>query len=243
MDLIHSLPFLSTAITLAFAGAVFWRYLKGRRKHTLMWTIGLLLYAAGTFAEAFLAVAWSPFVLRLWYLCGAMLTAAWLAQGSFYLLIRKPRVADALLAGLALLSLIAAGLVFTAPMSDATFRLGVPISTQYKEILTRTGPMVGLTVFLNIYGTLGLVGGAAYSAWLFWRKRVLFNRMLGNIFIAAGALFPAMAGTLIRVGLGDWLYVSELIGAAVMFFGFTLATQPAPVEKSKEKPATLAAGA
>ena len=237
MDLLHTLPFLSTAVTLAFTWAVFYRFLKGRRKHTLMWSLGLLLYAAGTFSEAFLAVAWSPFILRLWYLSGAMLTAAWLAQGSIYLLIRKPRVADALMLGLVGLSAIAIGLVFTAPLADTAFRAGVPVSAQYKEILARTGPMVALTIFLNLYGTLGLVGGAAYSAWLFWRKRILANRMLGNLLIAGGALFPAMAGTLIRVGLGDWLHVSELIGAAVMFAGFTLATQPSPVEKDRPAPA------
>ncbi len=241
MDLIHALPFLSTTVTLAFAGAVFHRYLKGRRLHTLLWSLGLLWYAAGTFSEAYLAVAWSPFVLRLWYLSGAMLTAAWLAQGSFYLLIRKPGVAHALLAGLLILSALSAVLVFTAPVDGAAFRFGAPISTQYKDLLTRGGLTVPLTIFLNLYGTVGLVGGAAYSAWLFWRKRVLFNRMLGNLFIALGALFPAMAGALIRAGLGDWLYVSELIGAAVMFAGFTLATQPRPVEK--EKPATLPARA
>jgi hypothetical protein len=239
MDLIHALPFLSTAITLAFAGAVFQRFLKGRRKHTLLWSLGLLLYAAGTFSEAFLALAWSPFILRLWYLSGAMLTAAWLAQGSIYLLVRKPRVADALLIGLVGLTLVAIALVFSAPLAATAFRAGVPVSTQYKEILTRTGPMVALTIFLNLYGTLGLVGGAAYSAWLFWRKRILVNRMLGNLLIAGGALFPALAGTLIRVGLGDWLYVSELIGAAVMFAGFSLATQPAPVER--ERPASAPA--
>lgn len=232
MDLIHSLPFLSTAVTLVFAAAVFNRFLRGRRAHTLMWSLGLLLYAAGTFSEAYLAVAWSPFVLRLWYLSGAMLTAAWLAQGSFYLLLRKPGVAHALLAGLLVLSALSAVLVFTAPVDGAAFRLGVPVSTQYKDILTRGGLTTALTIFLNLYGTLGLVGGAAYSAWLFWRKRVLFNRMLGNLLIALGALFPALAGTLIRVGLGDWLYVSELIGAAVMFAGFTLAVQPQATHKA-----------
>lgn len=237
MDVIHSLPFLSTAVTLAFASAVFYRFLKGRRKHTLMWSLGLLLYAAGTFSEAYLALAWSPFILRLWYLSGAMLTAAWLAQGSFYLLIRKPRVADSLLLGLIGLSVLATALVFSAPVDGAAFQPGIAISTQYKDLLTRGGVMVPLTIFLNLFGTVGLVGGAAYSAWLFWRKRVLLNRMLGNILIAVGGLFPAMAGTLIRIGMGDWLYVSELIGAAVMFVGFTLATQPQPVEKPAAVPA------
>ncbi len=237
MDLLHTLPFISTVITLAFAGAVFYRFLKGRRWHTLAWSFGLLLYAAGTFSEAYLALAWSPFILRLWYLSGAMLTAAWLAQGSVYLLVRKARVAHGLALALAVVSLAALGLVALAPLDAAGFQPGVAISTQYKDLLTRTRPMVILTVLLNIYGTLGLVGGAAYSAWLFWRKHVLLNRMLGNILIAVGGLFPAAAGTLIRVGLGDWLYISELLGAAIMFVGFTLATQTQTAPKEQTAPA------
>ena len=37
-------------------------------------------------------------------------------------------------------------------------------------------------------GTLTLVGGTIYAAFLFWRKKVLVNRLYGNILIAAGAL-------------------------------------------------------
>jgi hypothetical protein len=84
-----------------------------------------------------------------------------------------------------------------------------------------------LTILLNIYGTLTLVGGALYSAFLFWRKKILANRMFGNILIAAGALSPAMGGTFLRAGLTDLLYLSELIGAILMFIGFLMATSGA----------------
>jgi len=231
MDLIHFLPFLSTAITFFFAATVLNRYRVGRRPHSLMWGIGLTFFGLGTLAEAYLALRWSPTLLRLWYLCGAMLSAAWLGQGTIFLLVRKPGVASSIALGLAAVSLVAAVAVFTAPVSGAAFQTGVPVSTQYRDLLTRTSLMVVLTILLNIYGTVTLVGGAAWSAWLFWRKHVLANRMLGNILIAAGALFPASAGTLIRLGVGDWLYVSELLGAGLMFLGFWLATQPQPAER------------
>jgi hypothetical protein len=73
------------------------------------------------------------------------------------------------------------------------------------------------------------VGGAIYSAYLFWRKQVLLNRVLGNILIAAGALSPAMAGTFIKAGLADMLYPSELVGVIVMYIGFLLAVTHRPV--------------
>jgi hypothetical protein len=129
-----------------FALSVFNRYRIGRKPYTLMWGIGLTLYGIGTLAEAYLAIGWSSLLLRLWYLSGAMLTAAW-------------------------------------------------------------------------------------SAWLFARKRVLPNRMMGSILIAVGGLFPASAGTFISLGWGDWLYLSELFGAALMFLGFWLATQPQTAER------------
>ena len=90
---------------------------------------------------------------------------------------------------------------------------------------------MALTIILNIYGTITLVGGALYSAWLFWRKKILLNRMLGNMLIAAGALMPAMAGTFLRLGLVDWLYVSEFLGVVLMYAGFSLATSSNPVRK------------
>lgn len=234
MDWIHILPFLSTAITFVFAAVVLNRYWHGRRKHSLMWGIGLVLYGLGTFSEAYLALAWSGAILRLWYLTGAMLTAAWLGQGTAYLLIRKRGVADAMALVLLVVSLLAALLIAFAPVTGQGFVTSAPISAQYKEagLLGRNGLVILLTVLLNIYGTVLLVGGALWSAWLFWRKRVLRNRMVGNVVIAAGAMFPAGAGTLIGLGLGDCLYLSELIGAGLMFLGFWLATQPQPVERA-----------
>ena len=84
-----------------------------------------------------------------------------------------------------------------------------------------------MTIILNIYGTLALVGGAAYSAYIFWRKRVLFNRMVGNVMIAIGALMPAMAGSFVNLGMADVLYLSELVGVILMYTGFVKATTPA----------------
>ena len=48
--------------------------------------------------------------------------------------------------------------------------------------------------------------------------------------IAAGALSPAMGGSLLKAGLGDWLYVSEFIGAVLMYLGFRLAVKGRPAE-------------
>jgi hypothetical protein len=70
------------------------------------------------------------------------------------------------------------------------------------------------------------VGGAAWSAWIFWRKRILLHRVIGNVLIATGALLPAFGGTFSRLGIGGALYLSELLGAVLLFAGFMRAITP-----------------
>ena len=224
----HYLPFLSTLVTFAFAAAVFIRYLRRPGPHLLLWTVGLLFYGVGTLAEIILAFSFHGLVLKLWYLSGAMLTAAWLGQGSVHLLIRKPGLAWTLTGLLAAVSLLSAGLVLSAPVSAAasSYNTALAISSQYKSILTRSGLTIALTIILNLYGTLVLVGGAVYSAVIFFRKHAQVNRMIGNILIAVGAMAPAMGGTFVTMGLPDLLYLSELIGVILMYIGFIQSTVP-----------------
>lgn len=237
----HYISFLSTIISFAFAAAVFNRYRYKQGNHLLFWGIGLVLYGVGTLTEVVLGFTFSGLALRLWYLCGAMLTAAFLGQGTVFLLIRRRGVAPAMAGVLVVVALLALGLMLAAPLTPqaAAYNPALPVSAQYKDILTRGGATILLTILLNIYGTITLVGGALYSAYLFWRKKVLANRMLGNILIAAGALMPASAGTFIRAGMVDWLYVSEFIGVVLMYVGFTQASAKQPAEQ----PVTAASAA
>lgn len=232
----HFISIFSTIVAFAFAVAILRRYAERSGIHLLLWGVGMALYGLGTLTEALMLFTFHPVLLKIWYLAGAMLTAAWLGQGTVHLLIRKRGVAMVLTYILAAVSLVAIVLVLAAPVTATGFNFAQPVSGQYKELMTRSAPVVILTILLNIYGTLGLVGGALYSAFLFWRKKVLINRLTGNILIAAGAMMPAMGGTFIRAGLPDWLYLSELLGAIIMYAGFMLASskktlpQPAGVQ-------------
>jgi hypothetical protein len=133
-------------------------------------------------------------------------------------------------------SLIATGLMLQVmPLLDASqFTPDKAISEQYRFIMPSVaeGATVRLTTpFFNIYGLITLVGGALWSAYLFWRKRVLPNRVLGNVLIAAGALSIGFASTLTRLGYGSLLYVGELLAAILMFAGFLTAAAPQPNEQ------------
>ena len=151
---------LSTLVTAYFTYAVIERYRAKGGVHLLLWGIGLLFYGIGTFTEVVLSFTYSGLALRLWYLSGAMLTAAWLGQGTVHLLIRKRNVAMALSGVLVIVSLGAFILVMLAPLASVvgTYDVRAPISEQYKEIITRNSLVIALTIILNIYGTLALVG-------------------------------------------------------------------------------------
>jgi hypothetical protein len=229
MSAVQVLPFITTVVIFVFAFLVLRRYFQRGGLHNLMWGIGLVMYGLGTFAEAFLSVAYTPFVLHMWYLFGAILTPAWLGQGTVYLLVRRKNVANGLLVVLTLLTIFAAVKVFSLPITG-DYKVAVPVSTQYKDVMQRDSLTTMLLAIFAFYGTVALVGGALYSAYIFLRKRVMPQRVLGNVFIAIGGLSPAVGGTLAARGLGDVLFISELLGAVLLFIGFRLATTQQPVE-------------
>jgi hypothetical protein len=220
------LPFASCIISFVLALLLFRRYLLRRGPHLLLWGIGMVFYGIGGFSEAYYgAFGWNPLVFRLWYLCGAILVAAWLGQGTVYLLARR-RWANVLMAILAVASLYSAIRVLGAELDPGQMTTSVHTGSELSGHAIVTPGVRTLTPFFNLYGTVTLVGGAAYSAWIFWRKRVLLHRTIGNILIAVGATLPAFGGTFSRMGVPSALYVSELLGAVLLFAGFLRAITP-----------------
>lgn len=227
------LPFTSAIISVIFAFLVFRRYLARKGLHLLLWGIGMVFYAIGGFCEAFYgAFGWNSLIFRLWYLFGAILVAAWLGQGTVYLLARR-RWANALMIVLALASAYAVVRVFTAELDPSLMTASVHTGSELSGHAIVTGGVRSLTPFFNLYGTVTLVGGALYSAWIFWRKRILLHRTIGNILIAVGAMLPAFGGSFSRLGVPNALYLGELLGAVLLFAGFIRATTPMKSEQTQ----------
>jgi hypothetical protein len=116
--------------------------------------------------------------------------------------------------------------VFTATLDPSLLTTSVHTGSELSGHAILTDGVRGLTPIFNLYGTVSLVGGAIYSAWIFFRKRVLLHRTIGNILIAVGAIAPAFGGAFSRMGIPAALYIGELIGAILMFIGFQRATIP-----------------
>lgn len=261
MDINLVLPFLSTIIMFIFTLFVLQRYAVRRSPQFLFWGIGLAMFGAGSFAEAYLSLSWSRWAFFVWYLFGAALNAAWIGHGTAYLMFRKSWV-NAITAILILGSLYAGYLMLQAmpTLNEDIYVVERPVSEQYGTKVLDPGeeapegavtvsqayrgetvetipgllplgtPVRLTTPFFNIYGLIALVGGAIWSAYLFWRKRVLPNRVIANVLIAAGALLIGTASTLTRLGYGQYLYLGELLSAILMFLGFRMAARPQPSE-------------
>jgi hypothetical protein len=220
------LPFASFVVSFIFAFLVLKRYVARKGTHLLLWGIGMVFYGIGGFCEAYYgAFGWNPLVFRLWYLFGAILVAAWLGQGTVYLLARR-RWANATMVLLALGSLYGAIRVFGAELDPNLMTTSIHTGSELSGHAIVTPGVRVLTPFFNLYGTVTLVGGAAWSAYIFWRKRILLHRAIGNLLIAIGAMLPAFGGTFSRFGVPGALYVGELLGAVLMFAGFIRATTP-----------------
>lgn len=212
---VHYIPILTTVLATIFAMVVYRRYRERRGTHLLWWAGGLVVYAVGTFTEAFVTVfGWNPAVFRAWYISGALLGGAPLAQGTVYLLL--PRTTARRLA-IALVTAVAIG---------AALVLVVPIRPELVEPHRLTGRVMAwpwvraVSPFINLYALVFLVGGAALSAVRFRRQRETHHRFVGNTLIAVGALLPGIGGSATRFGYTEVLYVTELVGLVLIWFGY-----------------------
>ena len=234
------IPFISSIVSFVFAVIIFKRYADRRGTHLLIWGIGMVFYGIGGFCEAYFgALGWNPLIFRMWYLFGAILVAAWLGQGTVYLLAKR-NWANALTAVLILGSVYAAFRVFTAELDPTLMTSSIHTGSELSGHAIITPGIRTLTPIFNIYGTVALVGGAVYSAYIFWRKRILLHRTLGNLMIAVGALAPAFGGAFSRFGISGALYYGEFFGAILLFAGFIRATTP--MKNTEPQPAPTPAG-
>ncbi len=210
------LPLLASIVSLALAATVLDQYFAKRKPYQLIWAIGLFMFAIST-ASAFWIEAWglNEATYRLWYLFGAVLVAAYLGMGTLYLLARR-RTAHIIMTILLVASFYAVFRVFTA-----TIDLGA-ISASALSGEAMPDEVRLLTPFFNIFGTIALVGGAVYSAWVFWRRRAMPHRVVSNVLIAVGAILLALAGSWMKSGVlsstGHALFI--LLGVIIVFVGF-----------------------
>lgn len=216
INLIQYIPILTTVLAIFFAVELITHFNKKRNAtYLLWWIIGVITYGIGTITESINALAgWSELNFRLWYISGALLGGAPLAQGTVYLLMKR-RTAN-------ILTIILVSVIAIAALSV----LSSPVNAGLVVDNTLTGKVLSwhwvryFSPFINIYAFIFLVGGAAYSAWKYYGGDRTNKRFLGNIFIAIGALLPGIGGMYTRFGHVEVLFVTELFGLSLIYMGY-----------------------
>ena len=221
-NITHYIPILTTIISFSFTSVLYkhWRY-KPEAKYLMWWTIGACCFGIGTLTESINALAgWSVLNMKAWYISGALLGAFPLAQGTVYLLLKK-KAADTLTWFFVVYIAIAAVAIALAPVDmslvDPTRLTG--------KVMTWTWARM-FSILPNTYALIFLVGGAAWSAIQYARKKGSGNRVLGNWLIAIGGLLPGIGGSFTRLGYVEVLFVTEFIGILLIWAGYRAISPP-----------------
>ncbi len=218
---VHYIPIFTTVLALGFAVVLFRRYRERGGLHLWWWGLGMLTYAAGTLTESLTTLlGWHEPVFRAWYISGALLGGAPLAQGTVYLLLPR-RVADRLTLALVGAVVLGAACVLLSPINLAAvepYRLsGKVLGWQWVRLVS---PVI------NLYAAGFLIGGAILSAVRWLGTPASRHRVYANVAIAIGALLPGIGGTYTRLGHVEVLYVTEFVGLVFIALGYRLSVGP-----------------
>lgn len=220
--LVHYVPVVTTLLAIPFALEIYrrWRAYPDRL-HLLWWAIGIATYGAGTFTEAWTTLfGWNPVIFKAWYITGALLGGAPLAQGTVYLMLKRG-TAHRLSAALILYVLVASVCVVLAPVDYSLV-----------EGHRLTGRVFGwswvrlFSPVVNLYAVVFLIGGAILSAIRYSQDSATKHRMYANVLIAFGAILPGIGGTATRMGHTEVLYVTELAGMLLTWIGYRISVRP-----------------
>lgn len=229
-------------VALALAMCTFERWLAGRKRHELAWAVSLAMFCAGSVALWYGAASgWDSLTFRLFYLFGAVTNVPFLALGTLYLLGGQRR-GDVWAALVALASAFAAGVILVAPLRAPVPAHRLPRGSDVFGALPRV-----LAAVASGAGATVVIGGALWSAWRFRRARRTGGAgrlVVANVLIAVGTLVLG-AGGLFNSVLDEMeaFALTLLIGIALLFAGFLVATTAGAGTRARLVAAPPAAGA
>lgn len=222
---VYYIPLFTCTLSIIFSIQL-WKHWRRKPQHLYLfwWLAGILTFEAGTFTESFNTLAgWHELNFRLWYITGALLGGAPLAQGTVYLLMKR-KMANILTVIFLSLVIIASVCVILSPINypkvDPQRLSGNVFSWQWVR---------AFSPFINLYALIFLAGGAIYSAILYFNKKGSSARFWGNVMIAVGAILPGIGGSATRLGHVEVLYVTEFIGLCLIFSAYLLMRRDAGV--------------
>jgi hypothetical protein len=223
------LPLSATVIAGAFAIVLLNRYFGSKRRpHELAWAVAFLLFAIGAACQVYADVSggWNPLLARTYYLTGAILNVGLLALGTILLLFKGRTSTIATWLTLAL-SAYATYVLYSVPIDPAP--LADSHFVEWSALFTLDRTPRWLAAIFSGGGTVIVIAGALYSGIVFWRKRIMKDRMIGVFLLALGTFLVAFGGTV--KGLmenDDYFYPTMVLGVLVMFVGYLQTVRPQP---------------
>jgi len=196
------LALAAALVTLRLSGDLVRRFRARRAPELAAWAAGLAAYSLAAGALAWGAAAgWSGAAFRVYYLGGALLTAALLGAGSLLLLGRR------FVGPLAIAYVgIAIGIAVAMPLKIEPSGTGIP---QAQDVLS-LWPARVVAIAGNSVGTLAVVAVALAT---------LRSRPLGNALLLAGIAVAAVGSGLAGLGVGA-IAPAIVVAALLLYAGF-----------------------
>ena len=214
---IEYIPIATTLFSVFFVREIYLHYKQRRTKYLLWWTIGVLTFGLGTLSESVHALfGWNEINLKFWYIVGALLGGFPLAQGSVYLLMNRKFAHLTSITFIAFILVASYYVIKTPVLIPENFDFRLTGAVFEWEWVRDFSPII------NIYSFLFLVGGAIYSATKYYGLKDRKAHFKGNIYIALGALLPGIGGTFTRMGYVEVLFITELLGLLLIYFGYKI---------------------
>jgi hypothetical protein len=206
-------PIIAFVVSLCCMAVIGKDTLRRPRPDRVVWTIAFGIFAIAAGSEVLGSLSgWTPAIVRVYYLTGAVLVVGYLALGELYLL-AGGRIAKFAPGVTLLVTALAITLVVNAPINETL------LAHDGWEALETSAGLTALSMLINIGGSLVLIGGALWSAWKFKKLGAQRRRMIGCILVALGTFIVASGGTLTRLGNREYLYIAMSIGIITIFAG------------------------
>lgn len=211
------IPIFTSILAFIFAFEVLRMYRKNRKKFLLWWTIWLICFGLGTMSEGINSIfGWDEINFRFWYICGALLGAFPLAQGTIYLLMSEKYGDISSLIGVIFIAL-GASFVMISPieiLEDFNGKLnGDVLAWQWTR---------NFSLIVNAYSSLIVFGGAVYSANQYFGQINKESKFIACLYISFGVILPGIGGFYMRIGYMYVLYITEFIALLLIYQGYRI---------------------
>lgn len=213
-------PLVVAVVSGLFAYQVAAGHRRRPKPYKAYWAAALAMSAAGSLAYAAAAAWTSSLAFKVYYLFAALLTAPYMALGSLFLAF-DARWVQRVAWAVHVLSALGTALLLAAPVDQPA--LEALAGSSGRGVL-EAGAWLPVMVVLNVFGLVGVVGVALYSA-----LRPRGGRgPAGSLLLALGFFLVAMAGTVARAW-PEWdgaFWVVMALGWAVAYGGYHVLSRP-----------------